>query len=446
MDAQFVGLLIPLIVFLVAGGVAIALYYATREFWRKTLDLSRGARFLYVSFSVIILPLILGGWSDIVDASQILQGGVTADHAIPLSFLAVLLVVYLYLHGCWFDREEYGVVTRASEAGQIAELSCQKNYLVQLLENLRACIGEYDASLRRALPNVNNQGVPSKAALSDILRNNIRMVIEAVRQTYKALETVPKDHSLKILLLRANGDFLEHSESYDGTSWDCQKMICGTHRDHYFDLRKPNASAAVASVLTETIHILEDCERCHEKVDHPFWYFQNCISSQKSELGSMIIIPFATEDDCHFALCVTCSQRNAFLERHRWKAKTIQENVQARMRLLFSQFDFLSALSEESEGIRQEKERVEFENFDLHSEMRQLTERLARVENDREAKLAEATVELEGLKERNLHLQTDVDEIRHELEQAKEEVARMKEAAQAKTVRSSSRARKPPQT
>lgn len=403
MSDGFKILLIPLLVFLVAGSVAIAAYYFTRDFWRKTLDSSRGARFLYIAIAVIILPLILGGWSDIVDASELLQGNVKLEDSIPLSLLAILLVVYLYIHGCWFDREEYSLLTRTNEIGRIEELDCQKNYLVRLLENFRACIGRYGERLRVALAEVKNEPTQvSERIRKDLLRDNLRMIVEAVRQTYKSVETVPKDYGLKVLLLEARNGFLEHVESYDGTSWDCWKEVCDSHRTQYFSLSSPNSSAAVASVVSGTIQIIESCEECHRDDGHPFWYFQDCIPLQKEELGSMLVVPFDIEVSRKFALCLSCSQPRAFLKRHVWKAKAVQENLQARFALLYSQTEAFDALCAESSGLRNEKASLAIEISSLRHQVSSLQEEnskkdtsLARAEETR----LELTADLEKLKE-----------------------------------------------
>jgi hypothetical protein len=341
-------LLLPLLVFVFFGMGAIWLYYRSRQFWRKALDASRGARFLYVTIAVVILPLILGGWSDIVDVSEVLQGKVTVANAVPLSVLAVLLVTYLYLHGCWFDREEHGLVTRANEIGRIAELDCQKNYLVRLLENFRACIGRYAARLSQVLDTEASTEPISKRIPDDLSTDNIRMIVESIRQTYRSIETVPKDYGLKALLLESRDGFLVHRESFDGTKWDCYKADCDAHREQYFNIAKPNCSVAVASAVSGTIQIIESCDDCHRDDSHPFWYFQDCLALQREELGSMVVIPIEPAHNHKYVLCITCSQAGAFLKKHIWKAKAVQENVQARIALLNCQNAILGTLCAES--------------------------------------------------------------------------------------------------
>lgn len=348
MNDGYAVLTIPLLVFVVFGMGAIWLYYRSRQFWRKALDSSRGARFLYVTIAVVILPLILGGWSDIVDVSDILQGNVTTVNAVPLSILAVMLVVYLYLHGCWFDREEHGLVTRANEIGRIAELDCQKNYLVRLLENFRACIGRYAFRLRQVLDSSNPNEPLSTRIPNDLATDNFRMIIESIRQTYRSIETVPKDYGLKVLLLESQDGFLVHRESYDGTNWGCYKTDCDAHREQYFNLASPNCSVAVASAVSGTIQIIESCDECHRDDSHPFWYFQDCLALQREELGSMVVIPIEPEHNHKYVLCITCSQPSAFLKKHVWKAKAVQENVQARIALLTCQNAVLDSLCAES--------------------------------------------------------------------------------------------------
>jgi hypothetical protein len=368
MNDMYLVFIIPLLSFVISGFFAIFLYYKTRQFWRKVLDSSRGARFLYITVAIIVLPLILGGWSDIVDISEILQGNLAVASAIPLSVLACLLVMYLYLHGCWFDREEYALVARANEAGRIAELDCQKNYLVRLLENFRVCIGRYAARLRELAHN-QTLGSPLSARVpKNLAKENIRMIIESVRQTYRSIETVPKDYGIKILLLEKRGNYLEHRESYDGTTWDCYKVDCDSHIEQYFNLAKATCSVAVACATSGTIQVIESCEECHRDDSHPFWYFQDRLALQKEELGSMVVIPFEPEQNQKYVLCITCSQPMAFLKKHLWKAKAVQENVQARIALLQSQNEVLNALCQESAEALRRIEALDCEIESLKSE------------------------------------------------------------------------------
>ncbi len=361
----YAALLYPLVTFIVVGGLAIWLYFLTRLFWRTVLDSSRVVRFLYVTIAVVVLPLILGGWSDIADVSEIVKGEIGSRQTISLCFIAIIFVGYLYLHGCWFDREESGLVTRKNELGRIAEIDCQKNYLVRLLENFRACIGQYGERLQVAIDGSQANGSIALSLPNDLARDNIRMMVEAVRQTYKSVETVPKDSSIKALLLEERDGFLEHVESYDGTTWDCDKDCCDDHRALYFDLSSPFSSAAVASARTNAIQIIEDCDNCHKDDSHPFWFFQDCLKNQKDELGSMLIVPISLNKGQKFILCLSCSQPFAFLEKHLWKAKAVRENLHARFGLLFCQTIAFDSLQAEISELRSNNEDLKCETASL---------------------------------------------------------------------------------
>lgn len=428
MNGGYSILLIPLGVFLLCGICAIVLYFFSRDFWRRFLDGSRGARFLFMAVSVIVLPLILGGWSDIVDASELLQGNVEWKHVAPLSMLAILLVGYLYLHGCWFDREEYSLVARTSELSRIGEIDCQRNYLVSLLENLRGCIGKHAERLRAALrlqqPDDNSL---SRRLPSSLLQENRRLLCEAVRQTYKTLESIPAGYDVKLLLLEAFEGALQHVESYDGTDWDCFLKICETHKSQYFSLSSPNSSAAVAAVVSKTIQIVESCDVCHKDENHPFWYFQDCIPMQRAELGSMLVIPFDLDSTRRFALCLTCQQPLAFLKKHKWKAETIQENLRARLSLLYSQAEVFETLRAENLDTETTAQDAECESSSLRHQVSELERQnellLTRIKNSEEIrqqlsseleKRKEAAVESKGRTTTRKNPKPDEVETRHE--------------------------------
>lgn len=379
-DSYFL-LIPPILAFVISSAIAVVVYYKTRVFWRKILDESRGARFLYVTASVVLLPLILGGWSDVIDASEVLQGKITEENCVALTLIATLLVLYIYLHSCWFDREEHSLVTRADEAGRVRELDCQKNYLVRLLENFRACIGCYSQTLKEFLAESPAAGPVLSRISPAVFQKNLRLIVEAVRQTYKSVDTVPKDYDLRILLLEAKGEYLEHCESYDGTSWDCQKRECDSHKLQYFNLSTPNCSAAVASVTSGQILIIESCEDCHRDDRHPFFYFQDSLEVQKQDLGSMISVPFdIDESKRRFVLCVTCAKAGAFLRAHDWKAKAIRENLQARIGLLYSQAAVFEAGRSELQSLLDENETLRKQNAVLEKQVKRAEGRVQALE------------------------------------------------------------------
>lgn len=341
-------LMIPVLVFALSIVIAFWLYSATAEFWRKTLDFSPGARSLFRITTIVVLPLVIAIFWGVIDISEIRQGSVSLLNSLLISVFLFLMVLYVYLHKCWYDVEEFAQVFRTYEIGNLAELDCQKDFLVQLLMNFRTCIGHYASKLREILDTRDMSELLSERIPDDLATDNIRTVVEAIRRTYQSIETVPKDYGVKVLLLESQDGYLVHRESFDGTNWDCQKSECDSHREQYFNLAKPSCSVAVASAVSKTIQIIESCNDCHLDPMHPFWYFQDCLPFQQENLGSMIAIPIEPENGHIFVLCVTCSQPRAFLKKHLWKAKTVQENLQPRIALLTCQNAILSSLCAES--------------------------------------------------------------------------------------------------
>lgn len=377
-------LIASLTIFLVSGGGAIWLYFKSRHFWRSALDFTRGGRFVYFTVATVILPLLMGSWADLIDVSEFVNGNINNVQGTMLCLLAFFLVVYLYMQGCWIDREEYNHVQLTKDVVNRTEIDCQKNYLVRLFECLRACIGLYEKSLGEVAtlsPLECLEGIKRISPLS-----NLKAIVEAVRRTYKTIETVPKDSDLRAVLFAESENYLVPMESFDGTNWGWFEREYALHKD-YFTLSKPNASVAVSSVIQRRVLIVENAVESHPNNDHPFRYFFNDEAKQRDIIGSMIAIPFELATGDRWVLCLSCEKPNAFLEQHRWKAQRVKDELEARVRLMFVQEKILrnveqgyDKLNEQLAAVTQRADAYQKEVEDTTCELTSLRHQLAELQ------------------------------------------------------------------
>jgi len=223
--------------------------------------------------NVVLIPVIVGGWSDVIDISEMLRGHWEVSGIVGASFIIFLIGLYLYLHGCAFyiqykQQEESQDAERKKEhfESEKEELICQRDFLLRLLSFFREVVGNRLESISTVL----NSGAPS---MQQILEPawQVDRYVDAIRMAYMPLFNA--ESSLRVVLLKIDADRLEPVYSYDGT------------RRRWFDISKSdNAEAfrhsnvmnnlAVNAAKTGTILIIEDTSKAAEQ-SQPFRFYGN---------------------------------------------------------------------------------------------------------------------------------------------------------------------------
>lgn len=141
---------------------------------------------------------------------------------------------------------------------------------------------------------------------------------------------------------------------------------------------------------------------------------------QKEELGSMIVIPFEPQLGNKFVLCLSCSQPRAFLRKHKWKAKAIQENLEARLSLLFCQTSVFDAIRSEVTNLRTQIEDLACSAEGERVELREANNRIQSLERstaEARAKEQELTSQLEQKNDEILRLDGELTAKLRQLEE-----------------------------
>lgn len=360
MNDGYIALTIPSLAFLMAVAGAIWFRNATKKYWAETLDFSRETRSVFRIVSVVALPLLCGvAWS-FVDLSEIRKGDVSFANSLVLSLFLCLVVLYACSHAIWHDVEETSHYSRLDLTEKLSHAECERDFFHSLTQHLQKCIGRRNGYLKKIL---DEQKATSQALWecmsSDYAIECIRDAIDAIRTTYKEIETVPKGCQPTVLLLESRDGYLFHRESFNGTDWECEKKVCDSNREKHFNLDKVKqrintegetvcCSVAVKCALDNTIQIVELCDECHDDSANSFSYFKGQLAQQRQSLRSMIAIPIVPTYGPTYVVCLSCSHPMVFLQKHLWKAEQVQTNLQPRLNLLALQEEFSKTLCEES--------------------------------------------------------------------------------------------------
>jgi hypothetical protein len=293
---------------------------------------------------VVIVPTALGAWADFVDFSDLVKNGLTKTASLQMSFVAIVLVGYLFLQGCWVYRDEEIQAEQIRNTTTITELKCQREFLVNFLSCIRTSIGNHASRMNSCAIGTESDTLSSVISVNQ--KELLEVVLIAICNTFKTIPTVPADSRMGLVLFREKMDFLTPVASYNGERvsffLEEEYNACCQH----FNLRQADASVAVRCASTKTVCVVEDADQAHRDPKHPFKYFSN-ESKQREDIGSMICMPFDIGSGASdiWVLCVTCSACKAFLEAHEWKAKAVQTELAARVRMLISTHDLLVKLA-----------------------------------------------------------------------------------------------------
>ena len=340
----------PAATFFVCAGVAAALFWWKRKDIKRLLEFSRTIRYLFSVFSVVLIPLVVCAWADLIDVSNILQGNITGSDSRHLSLIAVLLVGYLLCHCLTLYHEEVLETDRRNALLDFKDVECQRGFLVNFLECLRKAIGrhvqllaEFKANDAETFPHFSERKT----------KEVIHFLLEVVRSTYRTLPTVPADAKVALVLFHEVGEFLEPYASFNGMQFDYFNGDYQRCRQQ-FHLKHHMSSAAVDVALSQVVEVVENAELAHNNSKHPFSFFANH-PRQREEIGSLICLPFTTDSpEKRWVLCVTCSKSGGFLEEHEWKSRYLRDEIGIRVNFILEAGRILETISTASEAREKE--------------------------------------------------------------------------------------------